>query len=298
MARQITGFADNCWEVREDGSVVRRAMDRSYKEHLLSGIPIEEIIDSKICSESVLQSPRVFKIWSTYWSTKPVRPIFLEPAVIKPLKCSRCRSILKKEWEWHTCLAWITCEDCGQEYQDDPIEDTHYCNHSVNPENCDANANADDIPAYYHDLSVIHNHRGKPKKASRRKQPKFITKAQKNASVLARGKIRREFDLPTNSFKALQEWQKIQDNYITTISFQLRWGEKQYRWCDVDSIIKRFETTLEPEDNVMKKWYIWSSMFLKEYMPIDRTIYHRYFDSLSWDDYESWDSDYRISMYY
>lgn len=285
MPRQITGFADNCWEILDDGYVVRRALDSSYKEHLLSGLTIEEILDQKMLEESLVaqempKSPRVFNIWTTYWSSKPQRPDFIEPATIKPLTCGRCRSKLNREWEWHTCLAWVTCDDCGSEHQVDPENDDHVCSLSTidQVDTEDQDSELDHVAPY-----PFRNHRGK--KATRRKQPKHVPKAQKYSSVLARGKIRKDLVPPTNSIKIEQKWEEERDNHINNFIDRLRWGiDSQYSWSAIDKIIQRFEQFLEPGDPVPEMWLTISPSIIKDYTPIP--VVTRYFE---WDEYS--DSD-------
>lgn len=289
MPRQITGFADDCWKVLDDGRVVRRAMNNSYKEHLLSGVSIEDILDKKMNEEFLARkfaempiAPRAFNIWTVYWSSKPLRPDFLEPTVIRSLTCGRCRSKLKKEWEYHTCLAWTTCNDCGLEFQVNPENDDHICIDSQDSQQ-DDDTSVDD----YFMPSVVRNHRGKPKKVVRRKQPKHEPKVQKNSTILARGKIRIDSVLPTNTFKAELEWEKNLDEYMSNVIDKLRWGEKRYRWDDIDSIVQRFESALEPGDNIEKKWLTLSPSIIQSYTPLANYSTRRYFE---WDDDDDdWD---------
>jgi hypothetical protein len=308
MARQITGFVDDCWEIR-DGVVVRRALDHSYKEHLLSGISIEHIIDEKLFNESQYHSlmpvaPRAFDVWLTYWSSKPIRPDFIEPCVIKPLKCPRCKTILNKEWEWHTCLAWVTCNVCSQDYQDDPESDDHFCG-DYDDWDCNGHGDghSDDDCDDIIEPSAFRNHHRKKRRNSR-KSPAHEPKANKNASVLARGKIRIDDSPPTNLAKDQEKWVDECETYLDYLGYKLRWGEIQYRWYQVDKIIQRFRANLEQGDNIESRWKSIGPHILENYEPYKKSnvnITRRYFEWIEddfdeFDEFDDWHST-RLNIY-
>ena len=271
MATAVIGYVDCAkWE-RVGNRIYRVALDKSYKEHLLSGLPIESIF----AIEDI--------------NTR------------QTAGCKRCRRVFDsiEQRLVHECNMIVTCEDCGMEYQDDPFEDIHTCRDVDVPEISDSYSD------YEEDFSVECRARKGKKKTSSRHVPKFEAKISKRKQrcIGYVQKIDNSSTLPVaarNEQNAYNKWEKCVNDILGSIEYDLVCGENCYSRADIDAIVARVRqlfTVDQTYDQMVNEWNKKKKAILADYKSL--IVPFRYFNQLfheEWDDAYN-DRDFRINIY-
>lgn len=288
---RLIGFKDaSSWERRGD-RIVGRARDKSYKEILRSGIPIEYFID-----ESRNQASTSLSVWAQYWNSKPhilirPRPDFFEPDP----------SYLKKKYTktHNACNCMLCSVYTDMQIDIDTDTDSDYSSMSVSSHHSSINVETD----YGDSLDLypkLRNHRGSPRK-SRSKKRTYTPKIQKNARILNRGKVRIDSE-NLETVKYEQEWQDNLDNVISEIFYKLRYppvkSAKRYSNQDATKIVQRFATYVDSAihptaKKIIREWELRCKTLCSEYKELPVIYTPRYFNMSDWTEYGMYDDNYK-----
>ena len=261
-ATPLFGFSDSDnWE-RRGNRIVRRARDTSYKEKVLSGIPIEYFLNVPASEEITCASPR-----------RRVRPEFMEPEPRMLYRGSSRRP------------------DDSKLVPSESNHDDHWSEESHE---------LFKIITMFDDPIVVRNHRGHFRSSRKKRIPKFEPKAQKIPARLNRGKDRYSTESCYESRNEM-EWLDMCDRVIdSTIWWEMRKPcsyQPKYSYRDYDSIICRFKAKLEfsihsTSEHIINAWNKYKKEIQADYTPLPNYEPNfRYFDRTSDVEYDEWEWD-------